>query len=74
MKKALISPMEKVNLPDGSQGERVAWVCDAEYPVAAPLFWLDGADDVVPDQWYYDPSNQTINPLPQPEIAGGTTP
>lgn len=67
--KALISPNEKVNLPDGSQGERVAQVeSDSQtFPVGEPLFWMDCADDVVADQWYYDPADQTIKPVPQPE-------
>lgn len=67
--KALISPNEKVNLPDGSQGNRVAWVCTEEYPSAPPLFWMDCADNVVADRWYYDPADQTIKPVPQPETV-----
>lgn len=67
--KALISPIEKVNLPDGSQGERVAWVCSEEYPSASPLFWMDCVDDVVPDLWYYDPFDQQIKQVPQLEIV-----
>jgi hypothetical protein len=62
--KALISPNEKVYLPDGAIGERVAWVCEAEYPSAPPLFWVDCADDVVPDIWYYDPQDQQIKLRP----------
>jgi hypothetical protein len=63
MKKALISPNEQVSYISGwdgqnpvytELGQRVAEVCDAEFEVATPLFWLDCADDVVADQFYYD--------------------
>lgn len=62
--KALIAPNEKVYLPDGSLGSRVAWVCAEEYPSAAPHFWVDCADNVIPDQFYYDGTQ--ILPVPQP--------
>jgi hypothetical protein len=52
--KALISPNEKVYLPDGFVGERVAQVSSSDFPVANPLFWMDCADDVVADQFYFD--------------------
>lgn len=67
MKKALISPNEAVYSYDGTLlGERVAQVTDAEFPVASPLFWTNCADDVVADQWYYDPNTQQIDLLPVP--------
>jgi hypothetical protein len=54
--KALISPDEIVYLPDGNTGERVAQVepDDKIFPVANPLFWMDCADNVVADQFYYN--------------------
>ena len=71
MKKALICPNEPAYL-----GWRVAQVepADQTFPVADPLFWADCADDVVADQFYYDPETQTILPVPQPEqpVATGT--
>lgn len=60
MKKALISPLEKFQL-----GYRVAWVCDEETPHAVPLFWINCTDDIVQDQFWYDPVSQTIKPNPQ---------
>lgn len=46
--KALISPNE----PRG-EGLRVAEVMSSEFPVAAPLFWVDCPDEVVADMWIY---------------------
>jgi hypothetical protein len=62
--KALISPNEKVCLPDGTVGERVAQVepDDKTFPVANPLFWMDCADNVVADQFYFDGTD--ILPIP----------
>jgi hypothetical protein len=41
--KALISPNEKIYLPDGSEAQRVAQVMnnDEIFEIAAPLFWVD---------------------------------
>jgi hypothetical protein len=65
MKQALISPAEKVYKYDGTLlGERVADVADTSFEVAPPLFWTPCADDVVADQWYFDPSTSSINPVP----------
>jgi hypothetical protein len=49
---------------------RVAEVCDTEFEIAPPLFWVDCADDVTADKFYYDTSDETINPIvnaPYPE-------
>lgn len=46
--------------------DRVAEVAAAEFPVASPLFWVDCADDVVADLWYYDNVGQTILLVPPP--------
>jgi hypothetical protein len=62
MKKALISPNEP-----RETGYRVAEVCAVVFQVAPPLFWVNCADDVVADEYWYDPTNQTIRPIPQPE-------
>lgn len=84
MKKALISPNENPiqyivswnnNMPiyeTYPNSCRVAEVCSSEFEVAAPLFWVDCADDVVADQFYYDTSDQTIKPIvnvPQPSLG-----
>jgi len=62
--KALISPEEAVFNFDGTTGYRVAEVNETGFEVAEPLFWIDCADDVVADQFYYDPSDSTIKPVP----------
>lgn len=59
--KALISPQEP-----RETGYRVAQVEQQEFEVAPPLFWVDCANDVVADQFWYDPSDQTIKPIPVP--------
>jgi hypothetical protein len=45
---------------------RVAEVADSQFPVASPLFWVECADDVVADAWYYDKVTQTIVLVPPP--------
>lgn len=75
MKKALISPSEgpikhivswdKVTpiyayYPNSC---RVAEVCGEEFEVSPPLFWVDCADDVVADEFYYDTSDEAIYPI-----------
>jgi hypothetical protein len=86
MKKALISPSESPvkhiigwtltvpykpiyeNYPNSC---RVAEVCNSEFEIALPLFWVDCDNNVVADQFYYDTEAQTINlivnePMPEP--------
>jgi hypothetical protein len=60
--KALISPIE----PRVS-GYRVAQVVDdnAEFGVADPLFWVACSNKVMADQFWYDPTDETIKPTPQ---------
>jgi hypothetical protein len=62
--KALISPIEP-----RETGYRVAQVVSdsAEFGVAEPLFWVSCGNEIVADQYWYDPSDQTIKPIPQPE-------
>ena len=60
-KEALISPCEP-----RETGYRVAQV-EPEgqtFEVGSPLFWTPCADDVVADQFWYDPSDQLIKPFP----------
>jgi len=59
--KALISTIEP-----RYTGYRVAQVVDDEiiFPVSHELFWFDCAADVVADQFWYDPTDQTIKPNP----------
>ena len=59
-KKALISTNEQ-----RYTGYRVAQVVDSQadtFPVADTLFWADCADNVVADQFWYNPDNQLIEP------------
>jgi hypothetical protein len=63
MKKALISPEEK-----RGSGYRVAWTNNFEINHAPPLFWVNCADDVVQDLFWYDPADQTIKPITETEI------
>ena len=69
MKKALICPNEPVNFFDGKTGYRIAQTEPSEniFSVADPLYWIDCADEVIADQWYYDTSNQIIKLIPMPE-------
>jgi hypothetical protein len=66
MKKALISPNESVIHYDGSTvlGHRIAEVHDTGFDVAAPLHWIDCADDLVVDTHYYDAGDSTIKAKP----------
>lgn len=80
MKQALISPNETVSYISGwidtkphqpiysiiTDAARVAEVCDVDFPIAPPFFWIDCADDVVADQWYYNKLTQQIILIPQP--------
>jgi hypothetical protein len=66
MKKALICPNEPVTFFDGKTGYRVAQTEPAEniFPVADPLHWVDCADEVAADFWYFDPVDATIKAVP----------
>ena len=80
MKKALISPSENVFcisawtdqspmqpiftvIPNAG---RVAEVTNSTFDVATPLFWLDCADNIVADEWYYDATTATFVVVPAP--------
>jgi hypothetical protein len=60
--KALISPNEIREI-----GYRVAEVSAVEFNVSQPLFWVDCAEDIMADQFWYDPVDKIIKPIPQPE-------
>lgn len=64
--KALISPNEI-----REAGYRVAEVVSSSgaFEVAQPLFWVDCADNVAADQFWYDPETKTIIPMPEPVPA-----
>ena len=74
MKQALISPNEP-----RESGYRVAQVVlDGQtFEVGSPLFWTPCADDVVADQFWYDPSDELIKANPvvveaAPEVIAPT--
>lgn len=62
MKYALISPSEP-----REAGYRVAEISDSSFEIALPLFWVECADDVMADTYWYDPNTQLINLIPVPE-------
>lgn len=68
--KALISTIEPVQT-----GYRVAQVeQDVNiFDVADSLFWIDCEPDVLPDQFWYDPADETIKPVPVPELPSQPT-
>jgi hypothetical protein len=73
-KKALISTVEP-----RESGYRVAQVEDAAntFEVGAGLMWVDCADNVVADQFWYDPSDELIKANPvvveaAPEVIAPT--
>lgn len=55
MKKALISPEEKVTNTNSDIGQRIAQVEpeDQIFEVADPLFWTDCADECLANEWFY---------------------
>jgi hypothetical protein len=53
--KALISPNEPVET-----GYRVAQIDEVGFEVAPPLFWVDCADDIAADVYWYNPETQTF--------------
>lgn len=58
MKQALISTVEP-----RKNGYRVAQVEEDSFPVADTLFWVECSDNIVADQYYYDPADQTIKAI-----------
>jgi hypothetical protein len=60
-KKALISTVEP-----RESGYRVAQVEDAAnvFETASSLIWVDCADNVVADQFWYDPQDKLIKAMP----------
>tara|TARA_E500000318_G_scaffold53803_1_gene50072 strand:- start:1971 stop:2282 length:312 start_codon:yes stop_codon:yes gene_type:complete len=46
-----------------ANAQRVAQVEDTDFEVASPFFWVDCADNIVADEWYYDTSDSTIKQI-----------
>jgi hypothetical protein len=61
--KALICPNEPV-----TNGYRIAQVEPAEniFDVAEPLYWLDCSDEIIPDAYYFDTTDNIIKEVPRP--------
>jgi hypothetical protein len=60
-----VNPRTKY-LPINETIPNAARVCEVEeqdFPVAEPLFWVDCANDVVADQFYYDTTTSQILPI-----------
>jgi len=62
MRFALICPSEPV-----ADGHRIAQVEPVMFPVAGPAYWLECADGITADEWYFNTSAQQIVALPAPE-------
>ena len=68
--KALISILEP-----RETGYRVAdVVADGDiFDVSSALFWVECSDQIVRDEYWYDPSDETIKaipvPAPQPQVS-----
>jgi hypothetical protein len=59
MKFALICPNEPV-----LNGYRVAQVEEVTFPVGDPTYWMECADNVIADQWYFNTTTQQITVVP----------
>lgn len=74
MKFALISPLEP-----RESGYRVAEVADLAFEIAQPLYWVECADDIVADVYWFNPEGQTFALAPppappvQPTVQGAQT-
>lgn len=67
MKYALICPNESV-----TNGYRIAEVLPEQaWPAASPTYWLQCADDVTPDGWYFDTSANAITQIPPASTVVG---
>jgi hypothetical protein len=70
MNNALISPNELVYAEDGTLiGERIAEVSQTPFPVALPLYWVECANEVNAENWYFQTETNScqLKPLP-PEM------
>lgn len=67
-------PVKKYNIPEFSEYENSARVCQVQeqsFEIAPPLFWVDCADDVVADMFWYDKETEVISPIvdaPEPPL------
>jgi hypothetical protein len=70
MKYCLVCPNEPVK-----DGYRIAQVTEVTFPVGDPTYWLECADDVVQDLWYFDTTTNVPTLVPvAPSSFGLQTP
>lgn len=70
MKYALVCPNEPV-----TDGYRIAQVEEVTFPVGEPTYWLECADDVVADLWYFNTTTNVPTLVPVvPSSFGLQTP
>ena len=68
--KALISPNETAySYNQTALGIRVVQINTEEFPVAAPLFWIDCDATVVPEDVYYDSEDNAIKQKPTEPVT-----
>ena len=64
--KALVSPEEIVtDLEDNDIGFRIAEVCEKEFEVAKPLFWIIVEDYIEADRYFYNNHTKTVEKTPE---------
>lgn len=69
MNNALISPLEQVFSFDGTLiGVRIAEVSQTPFEVADPLYWIECANEVNADFWYFQSQTASCQPIPLPPI------
>lgn len=67
MNNALISPNELVySYDDQLLGKRIAETAQVTFEVAKPLFWIECADDVNAQDWYFQTETQSCQLKPTP--------
>lgn len=65
MNNALISPNELIYSYDGTLiGERIAQVEQTTFEVAPPLYWVECADEVNANEWYFQTETNTCELIP----------
>lgn len=77
MNNALISPQELVYSYDGTLlGQRIAETEPITFEVALPLYWVECADEVNADEWYYDEniSQCELKPIPPDDLVDTSIP
>jgi hypothetical protein len=69
MNNALISPQELIYSYNGNLlGERIAEVSQNPFDVALPLYWVECADNVNADDWYFNVTTNQCELKPVPPV------